>query len=116
MSSFFWPSPLLLAVLFLLLGSTWAGVGGILFTIGWSFPRSHNLKFYLTTVACFAAFYMFARAGYGWIGSIAMLVLFNLSKVLRMYDNAKPDELPVARTEEQQTKLPFPHEDQAKGS
>jgi hypothetical protein len=106
----------IVALLFLFLGSTGAGLGGILFTMGWSFTRNHSLNFYLTIVACFATFYLCARAGYGWIGGIAVVVLFNLSKVLRMYDNAKPDELPGAKPEEQQTELPFPHEDHANGS
>ena len=103
-------------VLFLFLGFTWAGLGGILFIIGWSLTRNHNLKFYLTIVVGIAAFYMCARAGYGWIGAIAVVVLFNLLKVLHMYDNAKPDELTEAKTEEQQTELPIHHENNANGS
>jgi hypothetical protein len=103
-------------VLFLFLGVTWAGLGGILFIIGWTYTRNHNLKFYLTMVACLVAFYLCARAGYGWIGAIAVVVLFNFSKVLRMYDNAKPDELPDAKTEKQQTELPFRNENHANSS
>jgi len=94
----------------------WAGLGGILFIIGWSLTRNHNLKFYLTIVVGIAAFYLCARAGYGWIGAIAVVVLFNLSKVLHMYDNAKPDELTESKAEEQQTELPFHHENNANGS
>jgi hypothetical protein len=88
-----------LVALFLFLGPMYAGFGGILFIIGWSFTRNHNLYFYLTLMVCFAAFILCARAGYAWVGVIGIVVLFNLSKVLRMYENAKPDERPQPETD-----------------
>ena len=98
-----------IVVLFLFLSPMYAGFGGILFMIGWSYTRNHNLHFYLTLMVCFAAFILCVRAGYAWVGVIGIVVLFNLSKVLRMYENAKPEELPQPKTEERQDELPFPH-------
>jgi hypothetical protein len=88
-----------LAVLFLFLSPMFAGFGGILFLIGWTYTRNHNLYFYLTLMVCFAAFVFGVRTGYAWVGLIGIVVLFNLSKVLRVYGNATPAELPQAETD-----------------
>ncbi|MGC2790808.1 MAG: hypothetical protein WA899_02205, partial [Candidatus Sulfotelmatobacter sp.] len=84
-----------LLMLFLFLSPMFAGFGGILFMIGWSYTSNHNLYFYLTLMVCFVAFISCVRAGYAWVGLIGIVILFNLSKVLRTYENAKLDELPL---------------------